>query len=344
MDFLLSIIIPVYRVEDYIERCLLSVIGQDYAGVAVECILVDDCSPDNSIQVAEKVISSYQGNITFVVIRCQQNGGLSVARNTGMRQARGKYLFFLDSDDYLTDTCMELFFQQIAAHPDAQMIMGNNYNVSTKEPFINSQRIPQGVINNDELLELYYQTYIPVMAWNSMILRELVEQNNLFFTPGILNEDMLWSAQLFHCVQRFVFLPDITLIYEYNPNSIINTLDKHLDKFIHSNDVILKGLLSLPSGQHEVSNMLYIMNQLMYVLDVTRSRGVLHRDDCKGILEARNRLVRRILRRGRLILFVYASLMYRPMNLLVKLKVFRKNYNRLQQLVRRLAKFFDFLH
>ena len=125
MNYIVSIIIPVYKVEAYIERCLLSVMRQTYHDSAFECILVDDCSPDNSILIAQKLINGYHGIIDFKIIRNDKNRGLSVARNRGMEQVSGKYLFFLDSDDYLREDCLQVMLEIAAVHPDAEMIMGN---------------------------------------------------------------------------------------------------------------------------------------------------------------------------------------------------------------------------
>ena len=94
----ISIIIPVYNVEKYIEACLHSVMAQTYTG-PMECILVDDCGQDNSIGVAEKMISDYQGTIHFRILHHDHNRGQSAARNTGMDAATGEYIFFSDSDD-----------------------------------------------------------------------------------------------------------------------------------------------------------------------------------------------------------------------------------------------------
>ena len=97
-----SIIIPVYNVGDYIEDCLRSVIRQVYSG-DIECIIVDDCGTDNSIALAERLMASYKGPIQFIILHHQHNRGLSAARNTGIDVAQGDYIFFLDSDDELTD-------------------------------------------------------------------------------------------------------------------------------------------------------------------------------------------------------------------------------------------------
>ena len=102
----ISIVIPVYNVSNYIERCLRSVINQIYNG-EIECIIVDDASPDNSINICESIIKQYNGNIHFHIIHHKTNMGLSSARNTGTKNATGQFIFYLDSDDFISPNCIE---------------------------------------------------------------------------------------------------------------------------------------------------------------------------------------------------------------------------------------------
>ena len=97
----ISVIIPVYNVAPYIAACLQSVMRQT-AQAALECILVDDCGPDNSMEVVNETLKSYNGPVDFKIVRHTQNRGLSAARNTGMAAATGDYIYFLDSDDEIT--------------------------------------------------------------------------------------------------------------------------------------------------------------------------------------------------------------------------------------------------
>ena len=95
-----SIIIPVYNVSLYIERCIKSVMSQTYQDI--ECILVNDATPDDSIAIAERLIADYNGTIQFRILNHEHNKGQSTARNTGIDASTGDYLYFLDSDDEIT--------------------------------------------------------------------------------------------------------------------------------------------------------------------------------------------------------------------------------------------------
>ena len=107
-----SIIIPVYQVEAYIEDCLRSVINQTYTG-SLECVVVDDCGSDRSMELALGMIAAYTGPIRFEVVRFERNRGLSAARNAGLEHATGDYVFFLDSDDEISENCIELLASRV---------------------------------------------------------------------------------------------------------------------------------------------------------------------------------------------------------------------------------------
>ena len=92
----ISIIIPIYNVEKYVAECLNAVISQTYDHSKIECILVDDCTPDNSMVIVNEIIGKYNGEMTFNIIGHEQNLGLSAARNTGIEAAAGKYIYFID--------------------------------------------------------------------------------------------------------------------------------------------------------------------------------------------------------------------------------------------------------
>lgn len=98
-----SIIVPVYNVEKYIDKCLASILRQTFKNF--ECIIIDDCSPDNSNAIIDKYVKLDQ---RFKVIH-QKNMGVSVARNTGLDIAKGDYIIFVDSDDYIADDYLEKF-------------------------------------------------------------------------------------------------------------------------------------------------------------------------------------------------------------------------------------------
>ena len=224
-----SIIIPIYNVEQYIERCIISVINQTYR--QLEVILVDDCSPDNSMSLARQLVdkSTNKEGLTFKFIKRDENGGLSAARNTGIENATGDYLYFLDSDDELPINAIELLVNQVKIHPDVEIVMGRMKAFPNDMPYYNIDRYKDTPYINDNLwLREHFFTIIntlPTNACNKLIRRDLIKRGLLTFKPGIIHEDQLWMYYIAKKVSRMAFVFEPTYIRYVNPGSIMTTLD-----------------------------------------------------------------------------------------------------------------------
>ena len=151
-----SIIIPVYNVAPYIKDCLMSVMRQTYAGL-VECIVVDDCGTDESIAVAERLIAEYKGPIRFEILHHDHRRGLSAARNTGMHKATGEYIFFIDSDDEITEDCLEKMMAVVEADPKAEVVIGRRIKYADGKQTIFPQEIRiDHARTNEEVRDCFY--------------------------------------------------------------------------------------------------------------------------------------------------------------------------------------------
>ena len=189
----ISIIIPVFNVENYIERCLKSVVQQDYEDI--ELILVDDCSPDRSMVIAQSTLQ----NVRFPVkiITHQQNGGLSAARNSGIRAATGSYIYFLDSDDELFSANTISALVRILNGIQADCVIGNYQQIKGKEEYISKKYSRKQLFKgNLEIKHAFAGGDIPIMAWNKLISKDFILENDLFFKEGLVNEDELWTFRL----------------------------------------------------------------------------------------------------------------------------------------------------
>lgn len=340
MKYLVSIIIPVYKVEAYIERCLTSVMHQNYQDSAIECILVDDDSPDKSIYLAQDMISRYHGSIDFKIIRNDKNRGLSVARNNGIEHATGKYLFFLDSDDYLKDDCLQILLEIAAIHPDAEVIMGNCLDKRVNAPFINfPNKNDYCILDNNQLLRAFYFEEIPPMAWNALVSHEFVTKNQLSFKPNLIHEDNLWASKLYLLVTKFIFVPKVTLIYEDNPSSIMNNLAISND--LEHRIVIMEELLKSFNDNHFVDYALFLCISLLRMLDMSKKCSVEIREKVK---QQRDQLTKHSLRHGRFVLVLFELLMYNPTSLLLRFRFVRHNIDNIQKSTYHIASFFNFLH
>ena len=191
-----SVIIPIYKVEDYIAECLYSVIHQTYKD-GFECILVDDNTSDDSMKIVRQVLSSYHGNIQFKIVHHRENKGLSAARNTGVREATGDYLYFLDSDDLLPEQTIESLLNTCQNEsPDVVMgdfeLIGESDNV----PKLNTQI--SNYNNQVDIFNAFISRHLYEMAWNKLVRKDFFLRHELWFREGILHEDSLWSFFLFY--------------------------------------------------------------------------------------------------------------------------------------------------
>ena len=124
----ITVVMPVYKVEKYVSECLDSIINQTFD--CFECIIIDDCSPDNSMRLIEEKLAGYKGNISFRIVRNERNEGVSAARNKGIELSRGGYLFFIDSDDMLYENCLEKLWEETKRHPGIDYYRCGGYGVS----------------------------------------------------------------------------------------------------------------------------------------------------------------------------------------------------------------------
>lgn len=214
----ISVIIPVYNVEAYIAKCLDSVLSQ--IDETVEIICVNDSSPDN----ARQIIEGYK--LQYPSIKCidRPNGGLSAARNSGIREASGEYIVLLDSDDCLeNDVLFDLYNQ--AKEYDADVLVGNTKwiypNAETHiEKYSSADIISSVISGTDAIVKLMEnEIYVP-MAYNYICRRNYIVENNLFFKEGLIYEDELWTPQILIPAKRVV----ATKVYHYNYLQRDNTI------------------------------------------------------------------------------------------------------------------------
>lgn len=219
-----SIVIPIYNVEPYIERCIKSVMMQEYPDI--ECILVDDGSPDHSLDVCERLISNYNGPIEFRILKHDHNRGLSAARNTGTDAASGEYIFYLDSDDEITPDCISLMVAETKKHPEVTIVSGAVDSIPYAKQYDSPYYATYKHLNNNYSIRATFFAYdwpIYVMAWNKLIKREFLSSNNIHFIEGILNEDEVWTFITISECQSMSVLPNKTYIHYDTAGSIMNS-------------------------------------------------------------------------------------------------------------------------
>ena len=202
----ISIIIPVYNVEPYITDCLQSVMRQTYKG-SIECIVVDDCCTDKSIEVAEKLIAEYEGPIVFMVLHHEKNLGISCARNTGIDAATGDYVFFIDSDDYITDDCIECL---VDSSGDFDIVFGNHFSEERQAGRIKTD---SGALTGEHYVLKYLQGELfPACVWNKLFKMDYLKKHNLYFVPNIIMEDSVFTF-MYSCFPTKMFFHNKATYY-----------------------------------------------------------------------------------------------------------------------------------
>lgn len=225
----ISLIIPVFRVSDYIERCLTAVIKQTYNHF--ECILVDDASPDDSIDKCRQMIAAYEGPIMFRILCHQQNRGLSAARNTGLDAATGDYILFVDSDDVISDDCVEKLMTPVLKDESIEMVLGEHIRFSDRRLLnrrTNYWRCEEDLASCEAVRNLYFDNkrHYPPSACNKLTSRAFINQHHLRFKEGQIWEDSLWSFFLMKYLRHVYVIPDLTYFYYCRSDSISSGTEK----------------------------------------------------------------------------------------------------------------------
>lgn len=186
----LSIIIPVYNVEKYLNNCIDSILNQTYKDY--EIILIDDGSKDNSPSICDDYAKKYE-NIKVIH---KANGGLSSARNAGIRNASGEFLMFIDSDDFLYDyKCLEKLSDHFA-YDVIQYKMIYYYEKKKKYVELKRLNVKEDTYLN-QLKELVENDIFSVSACNKIIRKDIIVTNNIYFDETLLSEDIDWSLSLY---------------------------------------------------------------------------------------------------------------------------------------------------
>lgn len=241
-----SIIVPVYNVAEYIERCITSLLSQTKKNI--EFIIVDDCSTDNSLSIIESMILNNSLKDKFKIIRHKDNKGASGARNTGILNSTGKYLYFLDSDDAITEDCIELLFNAVE-DGNCDFAIGD-YECIDNEAIMPTFNLREGFLHSKkEILAAYRKYQMYDMAVNKLTNRSFILENNLFFKENIIHEDSLWSFALAVCSNSMAVILKKTYIYYVRENSVsTNILRKdnfYINKSIKSREIIIGEMFNI---------------------------------------------------------------------------------------------------
>lgn len=214
-----SVLVPFYNVEKYVGRCVESLFSQTYSNI--EYVFVNDCTPDNSMDIINEYIDKFNVRNKCVIINHEVNKGISASRNDCLDNATGDYILFIDSDDYIDKDMVELLVK--AAIESNADISGCGYIEEYKD---RSVEMPQRYTNNHvEMMRAITLLTIKGVMWKLLIRRSIVEENQVRFIPdNTMVDDYLFCCQVFFYAKRFASVDKCMYHYiQYNPNNYSKT-------------------------------------------------------------------------------------------------------------------------
>lgn len=219
LNYKISVIVPVYNVENYLDKCLSSLVNQTLK--EIEIIVVNDGSPDNS----QAIIDRYQKKYPQIIKSFSKpNGGLSDARNYGLDRAKGEYIAFLDSDDYVELNTYELLYNKVINNNYDIVACNLNYIFDKKIVKANSG-LKNDVLTKDDLKKAITTIY-PV-AWNKLY-KKCLFNDGLKFKKGVWFEDVEFLYRLLPSINSIGVIDDYLINYVQRPNTISQTFNRKL--------------------------------------------------------------------------------------------------------------------
>lgn len=214
----LSIIVPVYNVEKWLSRCANSLIEQDIDQSEYEIIFVNDGSTDGSFEIAKKYSESYDN----IILINQENRGLSGARNTGISAANGKYIWFVDSDDWIESNIAGLLLKEAEDHDLDVLCFGLNIAFESGECDSFEIRDASGrkVLKGSDFV---LKVGMPPAAWCALYRTEYIKNKSLYFMEGVLHEDQEFTPRAYVLAEKIKYIPIKAYNYFQRAGSIMKS-------------------------------------------------------------------------------------------------------------------------
>lgn len=230
MDYRISIIVPCYNVENYLRRCLNSIVNQTIGVEVLQIILVNDASTDATLSIMKEYEEKYPDNI--LVITYEENMGQGYARNTALDYAVAPYIGYVDSDDFIEPDMYEKMYDKIVRYKTEVVICRSDRPMEESEA-------KNGVVGKDAFYifesDAQKRKFLSnnrdnVMCWNKLICRELLTDNNIMFPEKIKFEDNYWGFLLLLYIKSVYILENCLYHWYYNANSTVTNGKSILDR------------------------------------------------------------------------------------------------------------------
>lgn len=284
--YIISVGIPVYNVGKYIQKCILSVLNQTFAG-AFEIIVVDDQSPDNSIDIIKELQDLHPKGNRIKIFMQPNNMGCWAARNKVLQEAKGKYLFFLDADDYIAPDALEKLYKYAEAY-DAEAVYGSVFSVNEKGEHISfsqgDMKLPLKVlIGKDKLASFANLNTHPTLynfIWNVLLRKDFISKNNLQFKETRFADDILFETDMQPLIEKAVLIPDETYFYVIREGSLSNFQKRQhierseIEQYFHVYTYIKEQVRELKSKQYYETRCVKVMKYMFFIVC-----GAIHNHD-----------------------------------------------------------------
>lgn len=214
---ILSIVIPIYNVEPYVHRCLESIYKQNVSTDTYEVIVVNDGTPDKSMGIVAEFVEKHAN---LIVIN-QKNQGLSMARNNGLEAAKGEYVWFIDSDDWIKTNCLHELYGILSKHTPKVCSMPLTWSYSSsKNDELDFSVEKTHMINGDDYL---YSTFPKSASPRLLLNRDFLVQHSMKFYPKLLHEDILFGYTIFFLCKEILVLKDSFYYYRIRESDSIKS-------------------------------------------------------------------------------------------------------------------------
>ena len=341
----ISIIIPIYNSNKYIGLCIDSIFSQECEEAVIECILVNDYTPDNSMEIIHNKLNDYKGRIHFKIINFDTNRGHCAARNAGIRISTGDYILFVDSDDTLTPGTIHYFIEGIKNHGwhNVDVVMGNTFNNADKIEIMHLDCDTPILINNSDetALRKLLSRELFHTSWNKLVKKAMLIRDKIYFEEGIINEDLLWSYLVFLHAKSVLIVPKVTYIYaKDNPTNITNTSEERITHIIRSRTISCKKILDNPPHfpwPEYYTYAFYVLLRGIYFFE-----NNVKSDDLRNALyNQRARLLEEVKSKKYYWLYIFFLTSVKPFFYLTKLSLYRRYFDRLSKVFVSLTYFFN---
>ena len=262
-----SVIVPIFKVEQYIEHCVRALMEQTLQ--EVEFLFVDDASPDSSMEIVKRVVSEYNRTVRFLVH--EKNKGLPAARNTGLEAATGEYIYHCDSDDWPERTLLEKLVTA-AESTDADFAYCDFYlSFPDKERYMHQ---PSYSDSMEALEKGFLAGMMKYNVWNKLVSRNIYNDNEVRFPEGLTNGEDLLMVKILRMANRVVHVPEA--LYHYNrtnENAITKThSEKHFSDIKANTDDVIRFLAEHPIAHPEYLEYFKLNQKLPFLFSQSKQQ------------------------------------------------------------------------